>query len=50
MPGMRKIDMLVLPLPYLQLLRLFEILFVFTLPFVSAYVSKLVRWCVGSER
>ena len=35
--GVHKIDRMVLPLPYCQLLKIFEIFFVFTLPFVLAH-------------
>ena len=34
--GMNKIDKLILPLPYSQLLKIFSLFFVFTVPFVLA--------------
>lgn len=40
--GAHKIDATVLPLPYCQLLKVFEIFFVFTLPFVLAH--QIGRW------
>ena len=42
--GIDKIDKLILPLPYCQLLKIFELFFVFTLPFVI--VGALHAWVI----